>query len=95
MMKRWIAHSVTATGRPVLRRRRRRTALLDGFSQRRAGVFMVLVYGVMLGVIRRRSSGLLAPWIAHVMADIAFFPSWPLCFFKAAVVLFRVEVAQP
>jgi len=24
-----------------------------------------------------------------------FFPSWPLCFFKAAVVLFRVEVAQP
>jgi membrane protease YdiL (CAAX protease family) len=46
---------------------------LTGFPSGVLGFFMVLVYGVMLGVIRRRSSGLLAPWIAHVMADIAIF----------------------
>jgi membrane protease YdiL (CAAX protease family) len=55
---------------------------LTGFPSGVLGFFMVLVYGVMLGVIRRRSSGLLAPWIAHVMTDIAIFSI-------LAVMLFR------
>ena len=55
---------------------------LTGFPSGMLGFFMVLVYGVMLGVIRRRSSGLLAPWIAHVMTDIAIFSI-------LAVMLFR------
>ena len=55
---------------------------LTGFPSGVLGFFMVLVYGVMLGVIRRRSSGLLAPWIAHVMTDISIFSI-------LAVMLFR------
>ncbi|QBI18821.1 CPBP family intramembrane metalloprotease [Egibacter rhizosphaerae] len=35
-----------------------------------AGVVLATGYGAMLGVIRLRSRGLLAPWIAHVCADI-------------------------
>lgn len=34
---------------------------------------MVFVYGLMLGAIRRRSMGMLAPWLAHVAADIVIF----------------------
>ena len=37
------------------------------------GVGMATVYGLMLGGIRRRTRGLLAPFIAHVFADIAVF----------------------
>ncbi len=55
---------------------------LAGFPSGVLGFFMVLVYGVMLGVIRRRSKGLLAPWVAHVTTDIAIFSI-------LAVVLFR------
>ena len=46
---------------------------LTGFPSGVLGFFMVLVYGVMLGVIRRRSGGLLAPWVAHVATDMAIF----------------------
>jgi len=46
---------------------------LAGFPSGAVGVVMTFVYGVMLGVIRRRSGGLLAPWFTHVAADIAIF----------------------
>jgi uncharacterized protein len=46
---------------------------LAGFPNGVWGFAMVFVYGFMLGVLRRRSQGLLAPWIAHVLADIAIF----------------------
>jgi membrane protease YdiL (CAAX protease family) len=46
---------------------------LAGFPSGPIGFVMAFVYGVMLGVIRRRSRGLLAPWVTHVAADIAIF----------------------
>jgi membrane protease YdiL (CAAX protease family) len=37
------------------------------------GLGMVFIYGIMLGVIRRRSGGMLAPWVAHICADMVIF----------------------
>ena len=37
------------------------------------GVAMATVYGVLLGYLRRLSNGMLAPFIAHVLADAAIF----------------------
>jgi len=37
------------------------------------GVGMAAVYGGMLGFIRRRSGGMLAPFAAHVVADVVIF----------------------
>lgn len=34
------------------------------------GMSFIFIYGVLLGLIRRRSSGLLAPWITHVLVDL-------------------------
>ena len=46
---------------------------LAGFPSGPAGVVMTFVYGAMLGMVRRHSRGLLAPWITHVAADIVIF----------------------
>jgi CAAX protease family protein len=46
---------------------------LAGFPNGVWGFAMVFVYGFMLGVLRRQSQGMLASWIAHVLADIAIF----------------------
>lgn len=46
---------------------------LAGFPNGVWGFAMVFVYGFMLGVLRRRSQGILAPWLAHVLADMAIF----------------------
>jgi uncharacterized protein len=46
---------------------------LAGFPHGFWGFAMVFVYGFMLGLLRRRSHGILAPWIAHVLADITIF----------------------
>ena len=46
---------------------------LAGFPNGVLGFIMVLLYGVMLGTIRRLSKGMLAPLIAHVAADITIF----------------------
>jgi membrane protease YdiL (CAAX protease family) len=46
-----------------------------------AGVLLVSVWGVMLGALRRRSGGLLAPFLAHVVADAVI----------AVIVLFYVR----
>jgi len=46
---------------------------LAGFPSGAIGFAMTFAYGAMLGLVRRRSGGLLAPWIAHVAADLAIF----------------------
>jgi hypothetical protein len=46
---------------------------VDGFPNGWTGFAMVVVYGVLLGSICRRSGGLLAPWVAHVAADLTIF----------------------
>jgi hypothetical protein len=40
-----------------------------GFPRGVAGVALVTAWGVLLGLLRARSRGLLAPWLAHVAAD--------------------------
>lgn len=46
---------------------------LQGFPNGGWGLVMTIVYGVMLGETRRRSQGMLAPWAAHVCADLVIF----------------------
>ena len=46
---------------------------VQGFPNGAWGLAMTFVYGVMLGVIRRRSQGLFAPWVAHLCSDIVIF----------------------
>ncbi len=46
---------------------------LQGFPKEGWGLAMTAVYGIMLGMLRRRSRGMLAPWSAHVCADIVVF----------------------
>jgi membrane protease YdiL (CAAX protease family) len=41
-----------------------------GFPNGVVGYGMVFVYGIMLGILRLRSKGLLAPWLAHVISDL-------------------------
>lgn len=45
----------------------------EGFPNGAWGVVMTAVYGIMLGVLRRRSQGMLAPWAVHVFADCVIF----------------------
>ncbi len=44
-----------------------------GFPNRASGLVMTFVYGSMLGALRRQSRGLLAPWLAHIAADMTIF----------------------
>jgi CAAX protease family protein len=37
------------------------------------GAILSGVYGLMLGLLRLRAGGMLAPWIAHVAADLTIF----------------------
>ncbi|HUA64573.1 MAG TPA: CPBP family intramembrane glutamic endopeptidase [Alphaproteobacteria bacterium] len=46
---------------------------LGGFPNGRIGVAMVFVYGIMLGIIRRKSKGIATCWLAHVAADFTIF----------------------
>jgi membrane protease YdiL (CAAX protease family) len=46
---------------------------LSGFPNGVVGMVLVLIYGVMLGGLRRLSGGLLAPLAAHVAADLVIF----------------------
>ena len=43
---------------------------INGFPRGWAGVGLATMYGLMMGAVRRRSGGMLAPWIAHVLTDI-------------------------
>lgn len=42
----------------------------QGFPSGSLGVTLATVYGLVLGVIRIKANGLLAPWLAHVVADL-------------------------
>jgi membrane protease YdiL (CAAX protease family) len=59
---------------------------LQGFPNGVWGVGMTIAYGVMLGWLRQRSRGMLAPWVAHVCADMVIFTilAW-IMLAKAAV----------
>lgn len=46
---------------------------LAGFPNGVWGFAMVFVYGLMLGILRRYAQGMLAPWLAHVLADVTIF----------------------
>jgi hypothetical protein len=43
---------------------------IRGFPRGWLGVGLACIYGVLMGVIRRRAGGMFAPWIAHVFTDI-------------------------
>ncbi len=43
---------------------------INGFPRGAFGVVLAAIYGIMIGVVRLRSKGMLAPWIAHVFTDI-------------------------
>ena len=45
----------------------------QGFPGGPSGMVLAAIYGVTLGIVRRRSRGMLAPWIAHVAADGVIF----------------------
>lgn len=44
---------------------------IGGFPRGAIGVVLATIYGLMMGAVRRRSAGMLAPWIAHVCTDVA------------------------
>ncbi|MFP3870746.1 MAG: CPBP family intramembrane glutamic endopeptidase [Syntrophobacteria bacterium] len=44
-----------------------------GFPKGLSGVVMASVYGLILGFIRRRARGMLAPWLLHLGTDITIF----------------------
>ncbi|WP_054693531.1 CPBP family intramembrane glutamic endopeptidase [Geotalea toluenoxydans] len=46
------------------------TIHIGGFPRGWVGVSLATVYGFLLGVIRLRSRGLLAPWAGHVLTDL-------------------------
>jgi membrane protease YdiL (CAAX protease family) len=46
---------------------------LHGYPYGPIGVLLASIYGLLLGAVRLRSNGLLAPWIAHVLADSVIF----------------------
>lgn len=46
---------------------------IEGFPRGAIGVVLASIYGLMMGIVRQRSGGLLAPWAAHVFADITIF----------------------
>jgi membrane protease YdiL (CAAX protease family) len=51
---------------------------LGGFPGGWLGVGLACIYGLLMGVIRRRAGGMFAPWVAHVFTDAVI----------AAIVLF-------
>jgi membrane protease YdiL (CAAX protease family) len=43
---------------------------IRGFPRGWLGVGLACIFGLLMGVIRRRAGGMFAPWIAHVFTDI-------------------------
>jgi membrane protease YdiL (CAAX protease family) len=41
-----------------------------GFPRGAVGVALTFVYGLLLGYLRRRAGGLMAPFITHVLTDL-------------------------
>lgn len=45
----------------------------DGFPSGAWGIALAALYAALLGLLRQRTQGLLAPWIAHVLTDATIF----------------------
>jgi uncharacterized protein len=43
---------------------------MRGFPRGWLGVGLACIFGLLMGVIRRRAGGMFAPWIAHVFTDV-------------------------
>ena len=43
---------------------------INGFPRGAVGVGLAAIYGLMMGMLRRRSNGMLAPWLGHVATDL-------------------------
>lgn len=43
---------------------------INGFPRGWTGVILAFIFGMLMGWVRRRSGGFLAPWIAHIATDI-------------------------
>ena len=43
---------------------------IHGFPNGVVGIGLATVYGIFMGLIRRRANGMFAPWLAHVLTDI-------------------------
>jgi membrane protease YdiL (CAAX protease family) len=43
---------------------------IRGFPRGWLGVELACIYGLLMGLIRRRAGGMFAPWIAHVFTDV-------------------------
>src|SRR5438552_13851736 len=43
---------------------------IRGFPRGWLGIGLACIYGLLMGLIRRRAGGMFAPWIAHVFTDI-------------------------
>jgi hypothetical protein len=43
---------------------------IRGFPRGWFGVGLACIYGLLMGVIRRRAGGMFAPWITHVFTDV-------------------------
>jgi membrane protease YdiL (CAAX protease family) len=46
---------------------------LAGFPNGASGLVLTLIYGILLGILRRLSKGMLAPLMAHIAADLTIF----------------------
>jgi hypothetical protein len=46
---------------------------LAGFPNGASGLLLTLIYGILLGILRRLSGGMLAPLMAHIAADLTIF----------------------
>lgn len=43
---------------------------INGFPRGWIGVGLACIFGLLMGIIRRRAGGMFAPWIAHVFTDV-------------------------
>lgn len=43
---------------------------INGFPRGLSGIVLATIFGILMGLIRRKSHGLFAPWAAHICADI-------------------------
>lgn len=49
------------------------TIHLQGIPSGPIGMLMATIYGLMRGWVKRRSGGMLAPFAAHMFADVVIF----------------------
>jgi membrane protease YdiL (CAAX protease family) len=52
----------------------------DGFPNGASGFVLTLIYGILLGAMRRLSRGMLAPLTAHIAADLTIFTILLVCY---------------